>query len=158
MAPLPYLLLKNQFTKTFITTKFHYSRFFKIFESMVQIFYPSKDIKFRNWRRPTGKYALANQESVNTSIAEKCGCIMWNQQPFHRFSYGYSCLRKKSSSIKVLICGLIPRDESWSVNRVLIKDVNRIFKYLYLKHDFSFIDQSNGWILPNGDLDPSLFF
>ena len=23
---------------------------------------------------------------------------------------------------------------------------------------FHFIDQSNGWTLPNGDLDPSLFF
>ena len=31
-------------------------------------------------------------------------------------------------------------------------------KYLSLKHDFSFIDQSNGWTLPNDDLDPSLFF
>ena len=53
---------------------------------------------------------------------------------------------------------MILRDESWYVNRVLIKDVNRILKYLYLKHDFSFIDQSNCWILSNGDLDSSLFF
>ena len=66
-----------------------------------------------------------------------------------------SCLREKSSSINVFICGLIPRDESLFVNRVLIKDVNRILKYLCLKPDFSFIDQSNGWTLPNGDLDPS---
>ena len=69
-----------------------------------------------------------------------------------------SCLREKSSSINVFISGLIPIDESWSVNRVLIKDVNRILKYLCLKHDFSFIDQINGWTHPNGDLDPSLFF
>ena len=64
---------------------------------------------------------------------------------------------KNSSSINVFICGLIPRDKSLSVDRVLIKDVNRILKYLCLKHDFSFKDQSNGWALPNGDLDPSLF-
>ena len=69
-----------------------------------------------------------------------------------------SCLHKNSSSVNVFICRLIPRDDSWSVNRVLIKDVNRILKYLCLKHDFSYIDQSNGWTLPNGDLDPSLFF
>ena len=69
-----------------------------------------------------------------------------------------SCLREKSSSVNVFICGLIPRDESWSVNRVLIKDFNRILKYLCLKHDFSYIDQSNGWTLPNGDLDPFLLF
>ena len=68
-----------------------------------------------------------------------------------------SCLREKSSSINVFISGLIPIDESWSVNRVLIKDVNRILKYLCLKHDFSFIDQINGWTHPNGDLDSSLF-
>ena len=30
------------------------------------------------------------KKSINTSIAEKCGRIVWNQQPFHRFSYGYS--------------------------------------------------------------------
>ena len=37
--------------------------------------------------------------------------------------------------------------------------VNRILKYLCLKHDFSFIDQINDWTtLPNGDLNPSLFF
>ena len=69
-----------------------------------------------------------------------------------------SCLREKSSSVNIFICGLISRDESSSVNRVLIKDVNRILKYLCLKHDFSYIDQSNGWTLPNSDLDPSLFF
>ena len=69
-----------------------------------------------------------------------------------------SCLREKSSSINDFICGFIPRHDSWSVNRVLIKDVNRILKYFCLKYDFSFIDQSNYWTLPNGDLDPSLFF
>ena len=57
----------------------------------------------------------------------------------------------------VFVCGLTPRDESWSVNRVLLKDVIRILKSLCLKHDFSFIDQSNAWTLSNVDLGPSLF-
>ena len=69
-----------------------------------------------------------------------------------------SCLSEKSSSVNIFICGLIPRDESWSVNKVLIEDVNRILKYLCSKHDFYYIEQSNGWTLSNGDLDPSLFF
>ena len=69
-----------------------------------------------------------------------------------------SCLRRKSSNINVFIWGFIPRDEGWSVNRILIKDVNRILVKLCLKQDFSFIDQSNGWTLSNGDLGPSLFF
>ena len=69
-----------------------------------------------------------------------------------------SCLYEKSSSVNVFICGLIPRDESWSVNRVLIKNVNRILKYLCLKFDFSYIDQSNGQTLPNGNLNHALFF
>ena len=64
---------------------------------------------------------------------------------------------EKSSSVNDLIFGLILRDETWSVNRVLIKDVNRTLKYLCLKHD-SYIDQGNGWTLPNGNLDPSLLF
>ena len=68
------------------------------------------------------------------------------------------CLRETSSSINVFIRRLVPRDESLSVNKVPIKDVNRILKYLCLKHAFSFMDQSNGWTLPINDLDPSLFF
>ena len=57
------------------------------------------------------------------------------------------CLIGKSSSNYVFICGLVRRDERWSVKRVLIKNVNnnRIWKHLCLKHDFCFIDQSNGW-------------
>ena len=69
-----------------------------------------------------------------------------------------SCLCEKSSSVNIFICGLIPRDESWSVNKVLIEEVNRILKYLCLKHDFYYIEQSNDWTLSNGNLDPSLFF
>ena len=69
-----------------------------------------------------------------------------------------SCLRDESSNINVFIYKLISRYESWSVNTVLIKEVNRILEYLCSKHDFSFVNQSNGWTLPNGDIDVSLFF
>ena len=87
-----YLLLKKAIQKLFSTWRFHYSSYFEIFESMTDIFYPIKGIKFGNWRSPSEKYVLVCQEPINTSIAEKCDCIMWNQQLFHSFSYGYSCL------------------------------------------------------------------
>ena len=54
-----------------------------------------------------------------------------------------SSLHENSSNVNVFICRLIPRDESWSANRALIKGVNRIFKYLCLKHDFSYTDRRN---------------
>ena len=81
-----YLLLKNQFTDTLLLADsiiaeiFHYGR----------DILPTEGIKFWNWGRLSRKCALANQESINTSIAKKCGYIMWNQQLFHRFSFGYS--------------------------------------------------------------------
>ena len=69
-----YLLLKNQYTNTLLLGD--YSRSFKIFENMAEIFYAIKDIKFRNWKRLSKKRDLASQESSNSSIAEKCSCIM----------------------------------------------------------------------------------
>ena len=50
-----------------------------------------------------------------------------------------SCLHEEANNIKVFICGLTPRDDSWFLNRVLIKDINRILEYLCLNQDFSFI-------------------
>ena len=40
----------------------------------------------------------------------------------------------------------------------VIKEVNRILEHLCSKHGFSFINQSNGWTLPNDDLSLSLIF
>ena len=37
--------------------------------------------------------------------------------------------RKKSNTVNIIICGLIPCDECWSVNRLLINKVNDILKY-----------------------------
>ena len=37
-----------------------------------------------------------------------------------------SVFQKKSSGIDVSVCGLIPCDEPWSVNRGLINEVNEI--------------------------------
>ena len=69
-----------------------------------------------------------------------------------------SILQKKSSGINVSICGLIPRDEGWSVNRVLINEVNEILKHQCNINGFAFIFQDNGWTFTNGSLDCSLFY
>ena len=69
-----------------------------------------------------------------------------------------SILQKKSSGINVSICGLIPRDEGWSVNRVLINEVNEILKHQCNINGFAFIFQDHGWTFANGSLDCSLFY
>ena len=60
---------------------------------------------------------------------------------------------RKSNTVNIIICGLIPRDECWSVNRLLINKVNNILKYECHKNGFVFIVQDHGWTLPNGSFD-----
>ena len=69
-----------------------------------------------------------------------------------------SIFQKKSSGINVSVCRLIPLDECWSVNRVLINKVNEILKYQCNINGFAFIFQDHGWTFANGSLDCSLFY
>ena len=69
-----------------------------------------------------------------------------------------SIFPKKSSGIDVSVCGLIPRDECWSVNRGLINEVNEILTYQRNINGFTFIFQDHGWTFANGSLDCSLFY
>ena len=66
--------------------------------------------------------------------------------------------QRNSKTVNIIICGLIPRDECWSVNRLLINKVNDILKYVSHKNGFVFIVQDHGWNLPNGSLDCFLFY
>ena len=68
-----------------------------------------------------------------------------------------SIFRKKSSGINVSVCGLILHDERWSVNRVIINEVNEILKHQCSINGFAFIFQDHGWTFTNGSLDCSLF-
>ena len=68
-----------------------------------------------------------------------------------------SILQNKSSGINVSICGLIPCDDGWSVNRILINEVNEILKHQCNINGFAFIFQDHGWTFANGSLDCSLF-
>ena len=60
--------------------------------------------------------------------------------------------RRKSNSMKIIICGLIPCDECWSVNR------HDILKYECHKNGFVFIILNHGWTVPNGSFDCFLFY
>ena len=62
------------------------------------------------------------------------------------------CFRDRSSRITIFIS----RDECYSVNKMLIKEINTILKCTL--HSFNFIEQEQGWTDNNDTLDPSLFY
>ena len=63
------------------------------------------------------------------------------------------------NSINIAIGGILPRDASWSVNRVLIKkEVNQILKAKCSKSFFIYIGYDSCWTFANGSLNPELFF
>ena len=68
-----------------------------------------------------------------------------------------SQLRHIYKNSNVIVCGLLPRDESWSVNRVYIKELN---EYLHHKCNFigvTYIDQID-WTSQNGSLKSNLYY
>ena len=69
-----------------------------------------------------------------------------------------SVFKNQSSNPNIFICGLLPRDESFSINRLIINEVNDLLKYKCFVKSFHFINLDNGWTLDNGTLDFSLFY
>ena len=67
-------------------------------------------------------------------------------------------LLKTGSITLTFICGLLPRDECLSINRVIIDKINDLLSFTCSVNNFHFIDQSNRWTLSNGKLDFSLFY
>ena len=68
------------------------------------------------------------------------------------------CFRNRSSKVKIFIPGILPRDECYSVNTILIKEINAILKCKCTLHSFNFIEQKESWADNNETLDPSLFY
>ena len=68
------------------------------------------------------------------------------------------CFRNRSPKVKIFISGILPRDECYSVNRILIKEINIILKCKCTFHRFNFIKQEQGWTDNNDTLDPSQFY
>ena len=52
-----------------------------------------------------------------------------------KVNYGY---------INVVICGVLPRDNSWAVNRVSIKQINQILKLKCYESSYTFINYDSG--------------
>ena len=67
-------------------------------------------------------------------------------------------IQNRSSKIKIFIFGILPRDECYSVNKMLIKEINTILKCECALHSFNLIEQEQGWTDNNNTLDPSLFY
>ena len=66
--------------------------------------------------------------------------------------------QSKYSSINIAIGGILPPDASWSINRVLIKEVNEILKEKCSRLFFIYISYDSCWTVANGSLNPELFF
>ena len=66
--------------------------------------------------------------------------------------------KNQSSRPNIFIWGIHPRDESFSINGLIINEVNDLLKSKCLVKSFHFINQNNGWTLNNGTLDFSLFY
>ena len=68
-----------------------------------------------------------------------------------------SVFKNQSSNPNIFICGLLPCDESFSINRFIINEVNDLLKSKCSVKHFHFINQ-NRWTLNNGTLDFLLFY
>ena len=69
-----------------------------------------------------------------------------------------SSFKNRFNNPNIFICGLLPRDECFSINRVIIDEINDLLSFKCSVNNIHFIDQSNRWTLNNGTLDFLLFY
>ena len=67
------------------------------------------------------------------------------------------CSQNCSSKVKIFISRILHRNDCYSVNRILVQEVDIILKCKCTFHHFNFIEQEQGWTNNNDTLDPSLF-
>ena len=67
------------------------------------------------------------------------------------FETNYGC-------VNVIICVILPRDDSWSVYRVSIKKVNQILNLKRYKSSYTFVSYDRGWTLVDGSLNGYLYY
>ena len=63
-----------------------------------------------------------------------------------------------SPRVKIFISGVLSRDKCYSLNSILMKEINKILKCKCAFHRFNFIEQEQAWTNKNDTLDPSLFY
>ena len=69
-----------------------------------------------------------------------------------------SYFKQGNNAINVFICGILPCDDTSSINRHLKKETNNILKSLCSVNLIKFIDQDANWNQMNGSLEPDLFY
>ena len=69
-----------------------------------------------------------------------------------------SVFKSQSSNPNVFICGILSRDESFLIYRLVINEVYDLLKSKCLVKSFHFTNQNAGWTLNNGVLDFLLFY
>ena len=67
------------------------------------------------------------------------------------FKTSYTC-------VNVVICGMLPGDDSWSVNWVSIKEVNQVLKLKYYESSYTFVGYDSGWTIANGSLNTNIYY
>ena len=84
----------------------------------------------------------------------KC-CFTWAKVTFLFISSDLRCF---SSLRNLYLCGILPCDDTSSINRHLKKETNNILKPLCSVNLIKFIDQDANWNQMNGSLEPDLFY
>ena len=69
-----------------------------------------------------------------------------------------SCFKQGINAINVFICGILSRDDTSSINCLLIKETNNVLKLSCSVNHINFIDQDTNWIQMSGSLKPDLFY
>ena len=91
-----------------------------------------------------------------------CGTNNINKDPPYDIVQGLiaigSSFKNRFNNPNIFICGLLPRDEYVSINRVIIDEINGLLSFKCSVNNFHFIDPSNRWTSDNGALDFSLFY
>ena len=93
-----------------------------------------------------------------------CRCFMWtsnsSQDSPEDIADGIIEIAQTFQSsynlINIAIGGILPRDASWSINRVLIKEVNQILNAECFKSFFIKIDHDSCWTFAIGSLNSDL--
>ena len=64
--------------------------------------------------------------------------------------------RRTYNHLNIAVCGLLSRDENWSINPIYIREINDYLSYQYDLNGVNFIKR-NDWTLRNGFLKDSLY-
>ena len=104
----------------------------------------------RRWQSATCTMASAN---LHTFSSLRSVVILYNK--LHQYSSEdmsngllkiATCFKQRNNSTNVFICRVLPRDDIYSVNSLLIKKTNIILKSLWSRNHINAIDQDKNWI------------